>query len=312
MSVRMPPLNALRAFEAAARHASFAKAADELAVTPAAISHQVKQLEAFLGTELFKRLPRGLLLTDSGRQSLPELTKGFAHLARAAQAAVSADLTGQLTISTIPSFATLWMLPRLPRFFQAYPEIEVRVFGDIRAVDFTRDDVDIAVRSALRQPTNVYSRLLMHEDVFPVCAPSLLNRAPLRRLQDLAHFTLIHDVHIGTAELALSWSNWFTGLPSLPLDPGRGLKFSDSIMTIEAAVMGLGVALGRTSIVGDHLAAGRLVRPLAISRRNEHALFTVVPEAAAHLPKVRAFTTWLEQEVAADQRAGLSDCDGRA
>ena len=308
MPARLPPLNALRAFEAAARHASFARAAAELHVTPAAISHQVKALEEHLGVALFRRLPRGLVPTDQGRAFLPELTKGFAHLARAVQEVGATGLGGPLTVSVLPSFAALWLVPRLQGFYDAYPDVEVRVHGDANPVDFAREpDVHLAVRSGLGHYPSLSSKLLMRDEVFPVCAPALLNRPqPLRRLDDLRHHTLLHDVQISPSEPSLTWRRWLRDAGVAGADPERGPKFTDSIMLIEAAVRGQGVALGHTALVADHLASGRLVRPLPVSRTAEHAYYIVMPEANAHLPRVRAFVQWLEEQ-ASVERAALGE-----
>jgi LysR family transcriptional regulator, glycine cleavage system transcriptional activator len=303
MAVRLPPLNSLRAFEAAARHASFVKAAAELHVTPAAVSHQVKALEDHLGATLFKRLPRGLVLTEQGRACLPDLSKGFAHLVRAVQEAGAPGLRGPLPVSVMPSFAALWLVPRLQSFFDAYPDIELRVHADTRVVDFAREDVDLAVRHGRGDYPGLSCRFLLREEVFPVCAPSLLNRPhPLRRLDDLRHHTLLHDINVGT-ERSLSWRHWLGDAGVSGVDSERGPKFSDSIMLTEAAVRGQGVALGRTALVADHLASGRLVRPLPLSRVADYAYYVVMPDANTGLPRVRAFVQWLEEQVAAGKAA---------
>ena len=194
MNRRLPPLGSLRAFEAAARHESFAKAADELAVTPAAVSQQIRLLEADLGVSLFRRLPRGLVLTQAGRSALPELGKAFAHLARAVEGVRGGSLVGPLVVSVIPSFAGRWLVPRLGGFVAAYPEIEITVRAELRNVDFAREDVDLGIRYGKGIYPGLETRLLLTEEVFPVCAPALLaGERPLRRLDDLRHHTLLHD-----------------------------------------------------------------------------------------------------------------------
>ena len=298
MPACLPPLNSLRAFEAAARHASFVKAAAELHVTPAAVSHQVKALEDHLGATLFKRLPRGLVLTEQGRACLPDLTRGFAHLIRAVQEVGAKGLGGPLTVSVLPSFATLWLVPRLQGFFDAYPDVELRVRADFRRTDFAREDVDLVIRYGLGTYPGLWSRLLLREDVFPVCAPALLNRPhPLRRLDDLRHHTLLHDIEVSTAEPSLTWRHWLRDAGVTGVEPDRGPKFSDSVMLTEAAVRGQGIALGRTALVADHLASGRLIRPFPISRPADYAYYVVMPEANAVLARVRAFVQWLEEQV---------------
>lgn len=299
MTVRLPPLNSLRAFEAAARLGGFVKAASELNVTPAAVSHQIKTLEAHLGTAVFRRRPRGLALTDAGRSLLPDLGRGFAHLARAARAVAAEGLSGPLTISVAPSFAALWLVPRLGSFYGAYPEIELRLRAELRLADFVKDDVDLALRHGFGRYPGARSVFLMREEVFPVCAPSLLNRTPpLRRLADLRHAALLHDTDLNTAEPSLEWANWL--LDGAGVDARRGPRFSDAILTTEAAVRGHGVALGRTMLTADHLAAGRLVRPFgALARPADFGHFAVTPEAVADAPKVAAFLAWLRAEIEA-------------
>ncbi len=176
MTRRLPPLGALRAFEVAARHESFAKAAAELSVTPAAVSQQVRLLEADLGVSLFRRLPRGLALTPAGRSVLPELGQAFAHLARAVEGVRGGSLVGPLVVSVIPSFAGRWLVPRLGGFVAAYPEIEITVRSELRNVDFTREDVDLGIRYGKGIYPGLDTRLLLTEEVFPVCAPSPAGR----------------------------------------------------------------------------------------------------------------------------------------
>jgi LysR family glycine cleavage system transcriptional activator len=299
---RLPPLNSLRAFLAAARSSSFAKAAEELHVTPAAVSQQVKQLEDVLGIELFRRLPRGLILTESGRSALPELEKGFAHLARAVADMRGGSLAGPVTISVIPSFAARWLVPRLTAFAEAYPDIEVTVRAELRNVDFAREDVDVGIRYGRGLYPGLEVRLLLAESVFPICAPSILNGPkPLRRLEDLRHHTLLHDRQLSANEPSLTWVAWLAGTPMAEFDPSRGPGFTDATMLMEAAVRGMGVALGRSVLVADDLATGRLVRPLPISKPAEYSYFAVLPPGRAGHPRVGVFLAWLEEEAAASQ-----------
>lgn len=302
MSSRLPPLNALRAFEAAARHLSFVKAAEELHVTPAAVSHQVKGLEEQLGVVLFTRLPRGLVLSDSGRAMLPDLARGFDHFVRAVQGAVAGDVAGELKITMIPSFAHLWLLPRLGRFVAAYPDIRLILLGAAELIELGRSDIDLGIRYGGGVYPGLWSRLLFTEETFPVCAPALLDGPPpLRRPADLRHHRLLSDWNITRGEAWLSWEAWapYLGLPDLR--PADGLRLSDSMMLMEAAVRGLGVAIGRTSLAGEHLAAGRLVRPFAITKPADYAYYVVAPEGSETRPRVRTFVDWLFAEVRRDQ-----------
>ena len=299
MSRRLPPLGALRAFEAAARHESFAKAADELAVTPAAISQQVRLLEEDLGVSLFRRLPRGLVLTQAGRSALPELGKAFAHLARAVEGVRGGSLVGPLAVSVIPSFAGRWLVPRLGGFVDAYPEIEITVRAEIRNVDFAHEDVDVGIRYGKGIYPGLDTRLLLTEEVTPVCAPSLLaGEKPLRRPEDLRHHRLLHDRQLSSQEPTLYWRNWLRDFGVDGWDFDRGPGFTDSLMMMTACERGLGVALGRGGLCADELATGRLVRPFALSRPADYAYYVVTPEGHAEAPRVRAFLGWLEQEAA--------------
>lgn len=299
MARRLPPLNALRAFEAAARHGSFAKAADELAVTPAAISQQIRLLEADLGVTLFRRLPRGLVVTEAARRSLPELGKAFAYLQRAVEGVRGDSLAGPLVISAIPSFAARWVAPRLGSFITAYPEIEVTLRTELRNADFARDNVDVGIRYGRGNYPGLDTRLLLTEEVFPVCAPSLLaGPKPLRRIEDLRHHTLLHDRQLANEEFSLFWHHWLRDAGVTDIDADRGPGFTDSTLMLEMARRGVGVALGRSGLCADDLAEGRLVRPFALSRPADYAYYVVVPEGHAGSPRVRAFVDWLEEEAA--------------
>jgi LysR family glycine cleavage system transcriptional activator len=299
---RLPPLNALRAFEAAARHKSFVRAADELAVTPAAVSQQVRQLEDQLGIALFRRLPRGLLLTDAGRAAWPELQKGFAHLARAVEQVAAGSLAGPLAVTVMPSLAARWLVPRLGSFVAAFPEIALTVWAQLRRVDFAREELDLGVRYGRGHYPGLDVRLLMTEQVFPVCAPSLMNGPrPLRRIEDLRHHTLLQDCDLTSAEPALQWSIWLRDAGLRDVEPRHVLGLSDSIMLTEAAVRGMGVALGRTALVADHLAAGTLVRPFAVARPADYAYYVVTPPGHILKPRVRAFVDWLEEQARASR-----------
>jgi LysR family glycine cleavage system transcriptional activator len=301
MQARLPPLNSLRAFEVAARHLSFVKAAQELHVTPAAISHQVKGLEEQLGVALFTRLPRGLVLSDAGRAMLPELARGFEHFAKAVRGAVAGDVAGELKVTVIPSFAQLWLLPRLGRFIAAYPDVKLTLLGAAEVIDIARSDIDLGIRYGGGRYPGLWSRLLFTEDTFPVCAPALLDGPPpLRRPADLRHHRLLSDWNITRGEAWLTWEAWaeHLGMPDLRSDDG--LRLSDSMMLMEAAVRGLGVAIGRTSLAGEHLAAGRLVRPFAVTKPADYAYYVVAPEGSETRPRLRAFVDWLIEEARRD------------
>lgn len=300
MAIRLPPLNALRAFETAARCGGFTAAARELHVTPAAVSHQIKTLEGYLGVELFRRLPRGLAITETGRQLLPHVTKGFDHFARAVEDLGAGGLAGPLVLSTAPSFATLWLVPRLGSFLRAYPDIEVTVLAAETPPDLARGEVDIRLPYGMGNYPGLRTTLLMRERIFPVCAPTLLNQVRLRRFTDLRHHTLLHDVNTDPEEPNMTWRRWLRDAGVSGVDAERGVKFGNSILLVEAAVRGQGVALGRMSLVGDHLATGRLVRPLKASRVADYAYYAVTTRSGAERPRVQAFLGWLEAEAERD------------
>jgi LysR family glycine cleavage system transcriptional activator len=307
MAARLPPLNALRAFEVAARRGGFTSAARELHVTPAAVSHQIKTLESHLDVQLFRRLPRGLALTETGRQLLPQLSRGFEHFARAVEGLSTGGLAGPLTINTAPSVAALWLVPRLGTFLRAYPDIEIRVLAAEVAPDLERGEVDIRLPYGMGHYPGLATTLIMREHIFPVCAPSLLNHMRLRRFSDLRHHTLLHDVNTGAEEPTMTWRRWLRDAAVSGIDPDKGVKFGNSILMVEAAVRGFGVALGRMSLVGDHLATGRLVRPLKASRPADYAYYAVTTHAGAERPRVQAFLGWLEAQVEREARETESD-----
>ena len=293
MARRLPPLNAVRAFEAAARHLSFTKAAKELHVTQAAISHQVKALEAYLGLKLFRRLNRALVLTEEGQTYLPPVKRIFDHLYDATRRLTENEARGKLTVSVIPSLAARWLVPRLGRFREAQPDIDVRVAPSGHLVDFAREDVDLGIRYGRGRYPGLRVERLMTEDILPVCSPALLEGSrPLKRPSDLRHHTLLHDE--GHAE----WRTWLLAAGVDDVDATRGTVFTDSGMLIQAAAAGQGVALARGALAADDLASGRLVRPFDFNLPAEFAYYIVCPEATADQPKVVAFREWLLQESA--------------
>ena len=293
---RLPPLNALRAFEAAARHLSFTKAAEELFVTQAAISHQVKALEETLGTPLFRRLNRRLMLTDAGQAYLPPLRDALDLIAAATARLKSMEETGSLTVSVLPSFAAKWLLPRLSRFRQRHPEIDVLVSAKENLVDFTVDEVDIAIRYSRGRHPGLEIVPMMGDEVFPVCSPDLLETGPpLEQPTDLRHHTLLHDPTARTSDL--DWPAWLEAAGVTGVDASRGPGFTDSSMMLQAAIEGEGVALGRRALAGNDLEAGRLVQPFGPSVPADFSYFIVYPPAGAERPKVRLFRDWLLEEV---------------
>jgi LysR family glycine cleavage system transcriptional activator len=287
---RLPSLNGLRAFEAAARHLSFTKAAEELNVTQTAISHQIKRLEEELGLRLFVRQNRSLTLTAEARDYLPGIRAAFQDLRLATERLKRKENENVLTVSTLTSFATKWLVPRLSRFQELHPTIDVRVTTSMALVDFARDGVDVAVRYGHGKWAGLRADWLMADELFPVCSPALLKGdVPLRKPEDLAHHTLLHTSH----DMEDDWSVWLTaaGLPKLSRQPG--LTFDLQFMTVQAAIDGLGVAIGRTAIVESDLAKGRLVAPFEMSLPADAGYYHVCPQTAADTPKIIAFRDWL-------------------
>jgi LysR family glycine cleavage system transcriptional activator len=290
MTTPLPSLNGLRAFEAAARHLSFTQAAAELNVTQTAISHQIRRLEEQLGIRLFVRRHRALLLTPAAEGYLPAVRAAFEDLRQATERLRRRDRDELLTVSTIASLAAKWLLQRVAAFQEAHPGIEVRLTASTHLVDFRREEVDMAVRYGRGHWPGLRSLWLMAEDIFPVCSPALLTgKHPLRRPEDLAHHMLLHAT-ISRED----WQLWLTaaGLPTA-LAAKRGLSFDQSFMAIQAAIDGVGVALGRTPIVEADIAAGRLVVPFDVVLPAEAGYYIVAPEETADMPKITLFRDWL-------------------
>jgi LysR family glycine cleavage system transcriptional activator len=297
MARRLPPLNALRAFEAAARLGSFTAAAQELRVTDSAVSQQVRALERYLGTRLFKRLPRGLLLTELGSTYLPVLTAGFDRLSEATLRLRSGGLGGLLTVATLPAFATGWLLPRIARFRERYPRIDLLLKTARALADFRREDIDVAIRFGTGGASDMRSLFLLAEDVFPVASPTLVppSGIPLQ-VADLRALPLLHDVDAHPHQEWLSWQRWFERAGVEAPAALRGLQFTDSIVLLGAAVTGLGVALGRGPNIEGQLARGQLVRLTQDSWRAAWSYYLVAPPANFTRPNVKVFVNWLLEE----------------
>ena len=301
MGRRLPPLNSLRAFEAAARHLSFTRAADELHVTPAAISPQIKALEEHLGVPLFRRLNRAVMLTDAGQACLPGLSEAFDRMAAVLERLRVQDCGGPLTVSTSPAFAAKWLVPRLERFQERCPEIDVRVSAAMRLADFAREDVDVAIRYGPGRYPGLLAELLLTNEVVPVCAPALLEGPrPLRAPQDLCHHTLLHDDTSTSDGAYPNWAMWLRAAGVEGVDASRGPRFDYPGLVLDAAAAGHGVALALSTIVAADIVAGRLVKPFAVGVPTPFAYYVVCPEATAGRPKVEAFRRWLRAEVERD------------
>ena len=297
MARRLPPLNALRAFEAAARHGSFSAAAHELRVTDSAVSQQVRTLERYLGTRLFKRLPRGLLLTELGNTYLPVLTAGFDRLSEATLRLRSGGVGGMLTVAALPAFASGWLLPRIGKFRERYPRIDLLLKTGRELADFRREDVDVAIRFGAGGGNDTKSVFLLDEEVFPVASPALLAPALIpMTVADLRALPLLHDVDAHPAQPWMSWQGWFERAGVDSPTALRGLKFTDSIVLLGAAVAGLGVALGRGPHIEGLLGRGQLVRLTRDSWKAAWSYRLIAPPANFSRPNVRAFVEWIVDE----------------
>ena len=294
MAERLPPLNALRSFEVAARHLSFTKAAEELHVTHSAISHQIKALEEWLGTPLFRRVNRGLLLTEPGQAYLKPVRESFQKLGEATWRLKAKGRSGPLTVSVMPSFASKWLVPRLRRFRERHPDIDVRISASPDLTDFDREDVDVAVRYGRGNWSgDLRFDLLIRDSMFPVCSPKLLEGPlPLKTIADLSHHTLLTDYDWRVD----FWQLWLDVAGVDDLVPRHALSFNYSNLMLQAAIDGLGVALTQNALAGDDLAAGRLVRLFDVTLPTDYAFYVVTPALTATRPKIVAFRDWLLDE----------------
>jgi LysR family glycine cleavage system transcriptional activator len=293
----LPPLSALRAFEAAARLQSFSKAADELRVTPAAISHQIHALEEDLGVSLFNRRNRAVELTTSARMLLPGLTEAFAGIQNSVRRLRSHNDTGTLNVTASPSFAGKWLVQRLHRFQEQHPQVDVRISATDTMVDLTRGDFDIAIRYGTGRYPGLAVELLMSNEVFPACSPALLRDGPpLETPADLRHHALIHDQQVDRDPLAPTWSMWLRAAGVDGADAAHGLSFNNNVLALEAALAGHGVTLAYSTTAAADLTAGRLIRLFSLSLPDNFAYYIATAPGALERPKVKAFRDWLRQE----------------
>lgn len=301
MARRLPPLTALRTFEAAARHLSFTRAAEELAVTQAAVSHQMRALEQWVGVPLFRRLHRSLQLTAPGQDYFLAVQAAFDALEQATARVSQADATsGTLTISTLPSFAAKWLVTRLAGFQARHPDISVRLQTSTGRTDFAREAVDVAIRFGRGPWPGLRSEPVLSEEIFPVCAPALMTGpAPLTEPAALRHHVLLHDTDEAMLDYEVSWRLWLEAAGVPGIDGTRGPRFSDAAILLQAAIAGQGVALARWSLVADDLSRGLLVRPFALSLPTPDAYWLVAPPHYFSRAKIRLFAAWLKEVAAA-------------
>ena len=300
MARRLPPLNALVVFEAAARHLSFTRASEELHVTQAAVSHQIKSIEDYLGITLFQRLGRGqgLILTDAGRKYLPGISAALELIRSNTDALSKVRRKRILNITTLDSFGSLWLLPRLGRFMREHDDADVRITAaDLEADALSRGLADVEIRYGIGNWPDVEATCFLTESVFPVCSPEFLRGShPLTEPADLKHHTLLHDV------MTTGWHDWLTAAGITDIDPERGPGFNHSNLVIQAAQMGDGIALGRGALVVDALLKGTLVKPFSLVLPSLFAYFVVTAKRANVDPVVNAFRDWMVLEGAASQR----------
>lgn len=302
MTRKLPPLNSLRALEAASRHSSFKLSARELGVTPAAVGHHVKSLEDHFGVQLFIRSPRTLRLTEAGRAVLPILSEGLDKFQEAVDHLDEYSTSGLLTISVSPGFGSMWLVPRLDRFYAKYPDIEIRLDGTDRTVDVARGEADLAIRYGPGNYPNVKEYFLFNQVNTPVCNPSL-TKGPnaLRTPEDLQNHTLLHVDWKGTDA---SWRMWLLAAGQSQINPARGPHFTQESMAVQAAIDGHGVALIGNRVIEDHLASGSLVCPFDASLRTplNFSYYLLCSPDRLDNPKTIAFRDWILEEVSDNER----------
>ncbi|MBT5495353.1 MAG: transcriptional regulator GcvA [Alphaproteobacteria bacterium] len=299
MPRRLPPLNALRTFEAAGRHVSFIHAAEELSVTPGAVSRQVKVLEQWLGAPLFRRAHKQVSLTPLGRSYLEAVGEPLDALAMATDRASRREATRPLAIYCYPTFALRWLVPRWGRFYDAHPEIDVQLTTSLQPVDFARDDYDAAIRVGDRldaQP-GLAAIKLVDVELIPVCSPEI--GESLNRPSDLTGATLLHN-----APRPRDWRRWLELAEITGIDPDAGPRFDSLNLSIQAAIGGVGVGIAIRALVEEELASGRLIQPFGPSRLSSRPFYLTYPSHHARDKRLAVFAKWLNAEAASTERPG--------
>lgn len=303
MTRSLPPLNALRAFEAAARHLSMAKAADELNVTPGALSHQIRGLEALLGVELFERGVRSIALTGAGARLYPGLRTAFLHMREAVDTLDAADRDRMLVVSALPGFTAKWLAPRLYRFAEAHPDIDTRIASAGALANFRTDGVHVALRNLpddfVAEPDLVVERMF-EASYTPVCSPKLIERlGPFGTPDALRKAPLIHDDSLSAWTKTIGWAEWFSRAGVEDVDASRGLRFSSADHALDATAEGAGVLLASDVLAYDELRTGRLVMPFDLKMPSGRVYCVVYPKRLKERPAVRAFRDWVKAEAEA-------------
>lgn len=311
MSFNFNSLSGFKAFECAARHLSFTKAGEELFITQAAVSQQIKHLEGQLGFKLFYRMTRKLALTEDGERLATVVSKSLNDIKDTIEDILLEETSGSMTISTIPSFAMRWMIPRLGNFRKIHPDIQLKIHADERMVDFKADNIDIAIRFGSGNYPNYHVIQMIREEIFPVCSPKLLKGdQPIKDIKDIYQYDLLLDeVQSALGAHRNDWSIWLDAMGIHDIDTKKSTSFSNSIMAIQAAIEGQGLAICRTSLVADDLKAGRLVKPFQSRVKSKNAYYIVCLKERADKPRIKAIIDWLmmEKENDADVKEAESD-----
>jgi LysR family glycine cleavage system transcriptional activator len=296
MSRRLTHLNALRAFEAAARHGSFVRAAAELGVTAAAVGQQVRLLEERCGSPLFERQGKKLNLTEAAREVLPDINDAFDRLAQAADKLHQARRAPVVTVTLPPSFAAKWLIPRIELFRMEHPEVDVRLDTTDRLADLARETIGVGIRYGSGRYPGLEATLLMDEEVFPVCSPKLIRGRKLSKPDELANFRLIHDTTMDRHAAFPTWSAWLKAAGARKVDARPGLRINSAIMSLQAAIDGQGVALARSVIVAGDLREGRLVSPMRFACPTNFSYYLIYPAGLPLSRATAAFCHWLRKE----------------
>ena len=302
MTARLAHLNALRAFEATARLGSYVRAAKELAVTPAAVGQQVRMLEAHFGSGLFARKGKRLVLTEAARAVLPDIKDAFDRLAQATNRLRRTRPVDIVTI-TLPPSLTKWLIPRTETFSLAHPEVDLRLEPSDRLADLLREDITLAIRYGSGRYPGLDATLLMADEVFPVCSPSLLTgMRKLHEPDDLAHFKLIHDTSMDAHTSFPTWATWLKAAGARTVDARRGLRVNSPVMALQAAIDGQGVALARSVTAADDLRERRIVRPFRVACATSYSYYILYPVGLPLSEAASAFCRWLKDEVSDFQK----------
>jgi LysR family glycine cleavage system transcriptional activator len=301
MSRRLPPLNAIRAFEAAARHGSFTKAALELHVTQGAVSHQVKLLEQWLSILLFERFGHSLTLTSHGRSYLHALSEALDAVARATERLGAGVSAGPLRATVLPSFASKWLIPRLGKFHALHPEIDLHISTSTDLHNFSLNAFDIGIRSGLGRWAGLQADLIAHEALTPMLSPAWAANQAMNQPADLRGLTLLHD------QPSDAWPRWLLMVGAMDVQATQGLSFSDAALVLQAAMDGHGVAMGRTFLAANDVSSGRLVQPFSQTLANDFSYWLVYPKSTAVKPRIDVFRSWLLAEATVSSTAVFKD-----